>query len=101
MHISRIDLNLFVVFKAIYERESLTRAAEQLNLSQPAVSHALARLRAIIGDPLFVRSGQRIAPTPAAHRLIGPARLALESLERAMSDSHEFDAANAQDALTI
>jgi DNA-binding transcriptional LysR family regulator len=101
MHISRIDLNLFVVFKAIYERESITRAAEQLNLSQPAVSHALARLRALVEDPLFVRDGQRITPTPTAHRLIGPARLALESLERAMSELHDFDAANAQDAFTI
>jgi DNA-binding transcriptional LysR family regulator len=101
MHISRIDLNLFVVFKAIYERESISRAAEQLNLSQPAVSHALARLRAIVGDSLFVRSGQRITPTQTAHRLIGPARLALESLERVMSELHEFDAANAQDAFTI
>jgi DNA-binding transcriptional LysR family regulator len=80
MHISRVDLNLFVVFKAIYERGSITKAAEQLNLSQPAASHALARLRQIIGDPLFLRHGQRIRPTPAAHRLIGPARQALESL---------------------
>jgi len=101
MHISRIDLNLFVVFKAVYDLESITRAAEQLSLSQPAVSHALARLREIVGDPLFVRNGQHITPTPAAHRLIGPARVALESLERAMSELHEFDAANAQDAFTI
>jgi DNA-binding transcriptional LysR family regulator len=101
MHISRIDLNLFVVFKAIYERESISRAAEQLNLSQPAVSHALARLREIVSDPLFVRSGQRITPTQTAHRLIGPARVALESLERVMSELHEFDAANAEDAFTI
>src|SRR5580658_8406202 len=101
MHISRIDLNLFVVFKVIYERESISRAAEQINLSQPAVSHALARLREIVSDPLFVRSGQRITPTQTAHRLIGPARVALESLERVMSELHEFDAGNAEDAFTI
>uniref|UniRef100_UPI0032218A7A LysR family transcriptional regulator n=1 Tax=Ralstonia pseudosolanacearum TaxID=1310165 RepID=UPI0032218A7A len=53
MHISRVDLNLFVVFDAIYSEGGITAAARTLNLTQPAVSHALGRLRELFDDPLF------------------------------------------------
>lgn len=53
MHISRVDLNLFVVFDAIYTEGGITAAARTLNLTQPAVSHALGRLRELFDDPLF------------------------------------------------
>ncbi|WP_354678065.1 LysR family transcriptional regulator, partial [Cupriavidus plantarum] len=66
MQLSRIDLNLFVVFDAIYSEGSITAAARQLNLTQPAVSHALGRLRTLFDDPLFERRGQGMAPTPLA-----------------------------------
>ena len=61
MHLSRIDLNLLVVFDAVFTAGSITAACRQLNLSQPAVSHALARLREVFGEPLFERQGVGIA----------------------------------------
>ena len=57
MHISRMDLNLFVVLETIYSEGNITRASQKLNLTQPAVSHALGRLRDVLKDPLFVRQG--------------------------------------------
>ena len=67
--LARIDLNLFRVFVAIYREKNLTRASEQLFLSQPAVSHALARLRDHFNDPLFIRDGHGVVPSPLAKRL--------------------------------
>ena len=55
VNVSRVDLNLFVVLDAIYTEGGITRASERLNLTQPAISHALARLRELVDDPLFVR----------------------------------------------
>lgn len=66
--LARIDLNLFRVFVAIYREKNLTRASEQLFLSQPAVSHALARLRDHFNDPLFIRDGHGVVPSPLAKR---------------------------------
>jgi DNA-binding transcriptional LysR family regulator len=67
--LDRIDLNLFRVFDTVYRERSLTRAAKILNLSQSAVSHAIGRLRLSLDDPLFVREGQGVVPTPLADRL--------------------------------
>lgn len=67
--LGRIDLNLFRVFEVIYRERNLTRAAVILSLSQSAVSHALNRLREQLGDPLFVREGRGVAPTPLARQL--------------------------------
>ena len=58
MDISRVDLNLLVVFEALLEHQSVTRAGAAIGLSQPAMSAALARVRALFDDPLFVRSGE-------------------------------------------
>ena len=68
------DLNLLAVFDAVARTGSVTAAAEHLGLSQPAVSHALNRLRATVGDPLFTRSGRGLVPTPAALAMLAPAR---------------------------
>lgn len=95
-NLSRIDLNLLHVFVVIYQEESITRAAEALNLSQPAVSNSVAKLRDLFGDPLFVRSGNGVAPTPLSHRLIGPVRTALSTLERAFGDHEPFDPATSR-----
>lgn len=65
MH-SKFDLNLFNVLVAIYEQGSITAAANQLCLTQPAVSHALGRLRELLDDPLFERQGRRMVPTGVA-----------------------------------
>jgi DNA-binding transcriptional LysR family regulator len=91
MHISKVDLNLFTVFDAIYTEGSVTRASEQLHLTQPAISHALARLRLIFDDPLFVRQGHAMVSTPLARSIIEPVRLALRGLEVTLADAGKFD----------
>lgn len=87
----RVDLNLFRVFDAIYRSGSLTRAAEALNLTQPAVSHALARLRDHLGDPLFRREGRGMVATPRAHALAADVRQALALLESSAHAAADFD----------
>jgi len=72
MNIDTFDLNLLRMFHAMMEERNVTRAAQRVHLSQPAASHALARLRKQIGDPLFVRAGRRMIPTAKAAEL-GPA----------------------------
>ncbi len=86
-----LDLNLLPVFEAVFDEGSITRASERLNLTQPAVSNALSRLRAALGDPLFVRSALGVAPTPAAKALIGPVREALARLRSGLDRSAGFD----------
>lgn len=90
-NISRVDLNLLVVFEAIYAEGSITRASETLHLTQPALSHALARLRELMGDPLFVRTGHRMAPTALAQEIIAPVRRALSEIDVTLSQIHKFD----------
>jgi DNA-binding transcriptional LysR family regulator len=96
MHLSRVDLNLFVVFDTIFTEGSLTQAAHKLSLSQPAVSHALGRLRELLGDPLFARQGKRMVPTPFARNLIGTVRQSLQMLESGLQGPAEFDPGQAQ-----
>lgn len=91
MHISKVDLNLFTVFDAIYTEGSVTRASQQLNLTQPAISHALARLRLLFDDPLFVRQGHTMVSTPLARGIIEPVRSALRGLEVTLADAGKFD----------
>lgn len=69
MHINEIDLNLLRVFEAVYRVRNVSRAAETLGLTQPAVSHALTRLRLLLRDPLFVRAGGGVQPTAKASQL--------------------------------
>ncbi|HIK75133.1 MAG: LysR family transcriptional regulator [Alcanivorax sp.] len=101
MHVSRFDLNLFVVFDAIYTEGSLTRAARVLNLTQPAVSHALGRLRDRLEDPLFVRQGARMVPTSRARAMVTPVRHALGGLQRCLSDEGGFDVADAERTFVV
>lgn len=101
MHISRIDLNLFVVLDAVYREGSVSRAAKLLNLTQPALSHALGRLRDMLQDPLFIRQGARMVPTPMAHQLIGPVREALQMLEVSINGSSSFEPASAVRNFTL
>jgi DNA-binding transcriptional LysR family regulator len=101
MNLRGIDLNLLPVFEAIYVERSLTRASEALHISQPAVSNALARLRAALGDPLFVRAARGVAPTPAAEALIGPVRDALARLRSGLDQRARFDPATADRVFNI
>jgi DNA-binding transcriptional LysR family regulator len=79
-----VDLNLLVVFDAILRERSVTRAGHQLGLSQPAMSHALTRLRHMLRDELFVRSPNGMMPTPRAEQLAEPVRLALDGLQQSL-----------------
>ncbi|HTT99207.1 MAG TPA: LysR family transcriptional regulator [Rhizomicrobium sp.] len=77
VNLKHLDLNLLVVFDAVYTARNITRAAEQLSLSQPAVSNALSRLRDLIGDPLFVRGRRGVEPTLKADEIAQTVRDAL------------------------
>ncbi|AWJ85849.1 LysR family transcriptional regulator (plasmid) [Azospirillum sp. TSH58] len=85
MNLNRIDLNLLVVFDAIARTGSVKDAAPQLALSQPAVSHALNRLRVLMDDPLFVRARNRLVPTERAQSMIGQVADILQSVRVLMS----------------
>lgn len=90
MNITRIDLNLLATFDAVATAGSVSGAAIQLNLSQPAVSHALNRLRRVTGDRLFVRSGHALVPTPLALSMQPQVRGILETA-RTMLARQDFD----------
>ena len=78
------DLNLLQVFDLLYEEGNVTKAAARLRLSQSAVSHALARLRVMLGDPLFVRISSGLQPTERAHELAPRLRMALAEVRSAI-----------------
>ncbi len=96
MDLRRYDLNLLVTLEALLEEESVTDAARRLNLSQSAVSAALDRLRTVFSDPLLVRVGNRMEPTPFARRLQGPIKTALASVSLALALPQKFDPARAR-----
>ncbi len=91
MNLQSFDLNLLRVFDAIYIERSISRAASRLNLSQPAVSNALARLRERMGDPLFERTAEGMAPTPRAKTIAEPIQRALDLLREGLSVRSGFD----------
>ncbi|CAB3741401.1 PCP degradation transcriptional activation protein [Achromobacter ruhlandii] len=80
-----IDLNLLVVLDALLHERHLTRAAARLPMSQPAMSHALARLRLLLGDPLFHRTRSGLRPTPHALALEAPLREVLAQVRRLLA----------------
>jgi DNA-binding transcriptional LysR family regulator len=86
-------LNLLVALDALLAEHSVTRAARRLRLSQPAASHALARLRELLGDPLLVRSGSRMMLTPRAEALSPKVRAALDAVSLALESGQKFDPA--------
>src|ERR1700687_3650517 len=83
-----IDLNLLVVFDAMMRDRSVTRAGQRLGLSQPAMSHALTRLRHMLKDELFVRSPNGMRPPPRAEELATPIRIALDGLQQSLQPVH-------------
>ncbi|MGE0767226.1 MAG: LysR family transcriptional regulator [Hyphomicrobiaceae bacterium] len=85
MHIRNVDLNLIAVFDAIMTEGSLSAAGKRLGLSQSAVSHALARLRSITGDDLFVRTRRGMRPTARALAMAGPLQSAVDLCRQAFS----------------
>jgi len=93
MHTRDIDLNLLRLFDAVYRAQSVSRAADELGLTQPAVSQGLGRLRRLLKDPLFSPTRTGVQPTAAAVRLAGPVRAALLTLDQALGERHVFDPA--------
>jgi DNA-binding transcriptional LysR family regulator len=96
-----LDFNLLVVFDAVMQDRSVTRAAARLNMAQPTVSHALTRLRQALKDDLFVRTPQGMAPTPKAEILGEAVRTAIAGLNTAFDSSEPFVPATAERRFTI
>jgi DNA-binding transcriptional LysR family regulator len=95
MNLAALDLNLLVTLDALLLEASVSRAAMRIGLSQPATSHALARLRDVLGDPLLVRVGARMELTPRAQGLRGPLAQALDQV-RGLFVRDDFDAARSE-----
>lgn len=91
MNMREFDLNLLLTFEAIYTAGNISRAADRLDLSQPALSNALGRLRKQLDDPLFVRSGNGVVPTLRAEEMIGPVRQALDTIRNGLLPANKFD----------
>ena len=100
MHIQRLDPNLLFTLHVLLEERHVSRAAARLRLTQPAVSHALQRLRAHFGDPLLVRRGQEMVPTPRAMELVGPLRQVLSAIEQ-LTGPATFDPSQAHGTIRI
>ncbi|WP_347554396.1 LysR family transcriptional regulator [Robbsia sp. KACC 23696] len=101
MDLRSVDLNLLVVFETMAEHGSVTRTAEAIGLSQPATSAALARLRKLLGDPLFVKVGSEMRPTPRAKALIEPVRRILTAVKEEILPRGDFDPATTARSFTV
>jgi LysR family transcriptional activator of mexEF-oprN operon len=101
INLRHIDLNLFVIFEMIMQERSVPRAAKLLSLGQPAVRQALARLGTMYNDPLLVRIGQDLEPTPRALELEGVLRPALDSIAAAVSQARLFDPATSNEVIRL
>jgi DNA-binding transcriptional LysR family regulator len=99
--LSAVDLNLLVILRALLSERHVTRAAQRIGLSQSATSHALARLRELLDDPLLVRSGRALTLTPRAARLLPTLERGLSDLESAIAGEPEFDPRTARRTFTI
>jgi DNA-binding transcriptional LysR family regulator len=91
MDIRSLDLNLLVVFDAMLKHQNVTKAAEAIKLSQPAMSAAISRLRALFDDPLFVRTGAGMVPTPKAQTLSPSIRLVVQTIQTDILLPKSFD----------
>ncbi|MGA4985650.1 LysR family transcriptional regulator [Streptomyces cellulosae] len=98
--LASVNLNLLVPLLALLEERSVTRAAERVGLSQPAMSHALTRMRRMLGDELVVRQGSGVTLTPRAVELLEPLRAALRQTARVVNLPH-FDPATDRRVITV
>jgi DNA-binding transcriptional LysR family regulator len=101
MNISTFDLNLLRVLDDLLRERNVSRAAGRLALSQPAVSNALGRLREQLEDPLLVRAGRSMQPTPKALELEAPIRRALQQIEQSLSQGGLFDPVSSRQRFRI
>ena len=101
MNLSEVDLNLLLLFQRLMQERRVSSVAEQMNMSQPGVSNALAKLRRKLGDPLFVRGPGGVVPTPFALRLAEPVTEALAILHAALNPETGFDPLRVTRTITI
>ncbi|MFS1526300.1 LysR family transcriptional regulator [Microbulbifer sp. 2304DJ12-6] len=101
MQLQKMDTNLFVVLEAIYSTRNLTRAAEQLHITQPAVSNALARLRRSLDNPLFIRGPSGMTPTPFTESIMPRVQQALSLLADSLNEHRHFNPAQAHKTLRL
>ncbi|HEU4577088.1 MAG TPA: LysR family transcriptional regulator [Polyangiaceae bacterium] len=99
--LSSVDLNLLVALRALLSERHVTRAAQRIGLSQSATSHALSRLRDLLGDPLLVRTGRELALTPRAARLLPLLERGLSDLQNAIAGEPRFDPSTARGTFKI
>ncbi len=101
MELRDLDLNLLVLFQRLYAERRVSAVAEALGLTQPAVSNALARLRRLFGDELFLRTSAGMVPTPRAEQLAAPVGEALALIHRGLNPQRGFEPAQAEQSVTI
>ncbi len=101
MKISSFDLNLFVIMNSIYTEGSLTKAAEVVGITQPAVSNALSRLREKFDDELFVRTGSGMVPTQKTENIIKDIQNALQLMQKSVNEPDEFNPKTSQKTFRI
>lgn len=101
MELEDIDLNLLVVFRQMLVERRVSRVAEKLGVSQPAVSNALARLRKLLGDELFLRTARGMEPTPLAEQLAESVSYALGMIHSALNQRASFEPATSTRRFTV
>ncbi|WP_448546570.1 LysR family transcriptional regulator [Thalassotalea fusca] len=101
MNLKQFDLNLLVIFYSVYQHNSVSKAAEELCISQSALSHALARLRQKLDDALFIRINNCMTPTQRAIELAAQMERALPIIEQAVYSPSTFDAKTANRTFTL
>jgi DNA-binding transcriptional LysR family regulator len=101
MELRDLDLNLLLVFAELVRERSVSKAAHNLGMSQPGMSNALSRLRALLGDDLLLRTGRGMQPTPYAERLAGPLNEALRLIHGVVNLEMDFDPSTSNRSFTI
>nr|WP_260682786.1 LysR family transcriptional regulator [Rhizobium laguerreae] len=99
--LSRIDLNLLVLFETVMEERHVGRSGQRLNLSPSAISHGLGRLRTLLGDPLFLKTPKGVVPTDRAEELAAPTADILARVRSVVATAEPFDPARSQRRFTI
>lgn len=96
MRFKTLDLNLLVALDALLDEQSVTRAAERVNVSQPAMSAALSRLREHLNEPLFIQHGKSMVPTAVALRMKEPLKALLQGIDILVTEGSHFDPSTSQ-----
>src|SRR5579859_1134575 len=101
MNLRMVDLNLLVALDALLSERHVTRAADRVGLSQPAMSNALGRLRHLLKDEILVRTATGMEPTPRAVELIGPTRQVLREIAQMLDAKSTFDPRRSDRSFTL